>query len=90
MRPYKTSKNYEKLYELINSGYEIACFFKQSGTTHLVSSDGLFYYFDNDIKVSNKDEFLEHCVIFSVEYIPPTKEVVIKENIWSGDFENNA
>lgn len=88
MKGYKTSKDYEKLWELIHSGYEVPCFRQwKNAKTFMYARlrpDRCWIIGDTGYMLcdfnQDKNDFIKTCNEFNIEFIEP-KEVRIHNAI---------
>lgn len=75
MIPYKTSKDYKRLKELLDEGKEIVCLYKDpfDGKTKCANgkADCSKYHLYGFIHNRSGDELKDLCEIYNVEFIEP-------------------
>ena len=80
MKGYETSKDYKKLKELLNNGYEVIII-KDSGNENIVTSawKNLQYYhignsvYNDGLVVGRHESFEEYCSCMMVEFLEPNE-----------------
>ena len=78
MKGYKTSTDYKRLKELLDSGYEIIII-KDSGNENIVTSawKNLHYYhtgnsvYNDGLVVGGHETFEQYCDCMGIEFIEP-------------------
>lgn len=77
MVKYRTSQDYNKLYELVKDGYKVVCFIKSDviWARYIKTIDEVFIgtqsMEDCFLAKTEKDNFLEYCEWVKLEYIKP-------------------
>lgn len=82
MIPYPTSRDYSRLKQLLDEGYEIVCFSLENKDCTLAKKQtfcdgqkfayyfGRFHIFDHDLEEAT---FEQLCELYDVEFIEPDK-----------------
>lgn len=75
MIPYKTSKDYKRLKELLDEGKEIVCFYKNPFETGIrctgAKTENSGYRLCEFIHNRSETELKDICEIYNVEFIEP-------------------
>ena len=84
MKGYKTSKNYKRLKELLDRGYEVVCFIDLGYNWHkysILARRELVQGIDAYLMVGfwtvrAVDDFVRSCNTYDIEFIEPTEEII--------------
>jgi hypothetical protein len=87
MKNYTTSKDYEKLWKLVQEGKEIICYIPYSENNKQVAiarmnfnEPTIFLPYGDWIHRSDKKTFITYCSVFNLEFLPPDEWIKINSD----------